>query len=625
MSYSLSPLLKPRFFVNATNKPLVGGKLYTYLAETTTPATTYSNDTGTPNTNPIILDANGECNLYLDDDKVYRLILKDANDVTYFDKDRVSSIGGGDYNVLTFNTIADLRLKIGSEKEPTAQTSGYYAAGDGGGNRFYWDGTSGATDNGGTIIKPTFVSGVGRWLAVDTSYINVKQFGAVGDGVTDDTAAIQAALDAAVVVSLPAGTYKITSTLVFNDWGKSLIGESICAYGGTLSKSTLLHSFNGDLVQLNPTASGARGRHRIKYVQFKSDNVLTGVGLRITGSQDVVEGCAFYQFRSGGIRIGGKSYGTYIEKCSFDQCGAAGAYDISGDADTGASGSNYNTITLIADNIFESSQTGAVSLKNSDPFYIIRNYIEPFNSESTSPMIRTENSTSGNTKGWIQDNYIGALLATTGFAISATGAYLDISGNSCLDFVSGIFISTLIGNVTGNRIRGFSTIGIQVSSAAANQNNNVVVSANSLESKSTGAVHGILMGGSVNGVNVTGNLVRGICDYYIRMLSCSNVLVSGNEVAPFAGGAASGSGIYEDTTNTSNNSVKGNSVVATTPYRRISFKYDIFYASAAPVAGDWAQGDIVYNSAPAAGGFIGWVCTASGAPGTWKTFGAITA
>ena len=177
MAYSLSPLLKPRFFVNATNKPLVGGKLYTYLAETTTPATTYSNDTGTPNTNPIILDANGECNLYLDDDKVYRLILKDANDVTYFDKDRVSSIGGGDYKVLTFNTIADLRLKIGSEKEPVAQTSGYYNAGDGGGNRFYWDGTSAATDNGGTIIKPTFVSGVGRWLALNKYAFSVEQFG----------------------------------------------------------------------------------------------------------------------------------------------------------------------------------------------------------------------------------------------------------------------------------------------------------------------------------------------------------------------------------------------------------------------------------------------------------------
>ena len=213
MSYSLSPLLKPRFFVNATNKPLVGGKLYTYLAETTTPATTYSNDTGTPNTNPIILDANGECNLYLDDDKVYRLILKDANDVIYFDKDRVSSIGGGDYKVLTFNTIDDLKLKIGSEKEPVAQTSGYYAAGDGGGNSFYWDGTSSAVDNGGTIIKPTFVSGAGRWLAIDTYTINVRQFGAKGNDSRDDTADIQAAINVSYgrTLKFPAGYYYINT------------------------------------------------------------------------------------------------------------------------------------------------------------------------------------------------------------------------------------------------------------------------------------------------------------------------------------------------------------------------------------------------------------------------------
>lgn len=198
MAYSLSPLLKPRFFVNATNKPLVGGKLYTYLAETTTPATTYSNDTGTPNTNPIVLDANGECNLYLDDDVSYRLILKDANDVTYFDKDRISSIGGGDHKVLTFNTMADLRLKIGSEKEPMAQTSGYNAAGDGGGNSFYWDGTSSAVDNGGTIIKPTFVSGTGRWVALNKYLFSVAQFGAYGDGVHDveDEEAINRAIAA---------------------------------------------------------------------------------------------------------------------------------------------------------------------------------------------------------------------------------------------------------------------------------------------------------------------------------------------------------------------------------------------------------------------------------------------
>lgn len=47
--------------------------------------------------------------------------------------------------------------------------------------------------------------------------------------------------------------------------------------------------------------------------------------------------------------------------------------------------------------------------------------------------------------------------------------------------------------------------------------------------------------------------------------------------------------------------------------------------AAAPVAGAWEVGDITWNSAPTAGGTIGWVCTSAGSPGTWKTFGAIAA
>lgn len=50
----------------------------------------------------------------------------------------------------------------------------------------------------------------------------------------------------------------------------------------------------------------------------------------------------------------------------------------------------------------------------------------------------------------------------------------------------------------------------------------------------------------------------------------------------------------------------------------------VFAASAAPSVGNWLQGDIVYSTAPTAGGFVGFVCVVSGAPGTWKTFGAIS-
>lgn len=50
-----------------------------------------------------------------------------------------------------------------------------------------------------------------------------------------------------------------------------------------------------------------------------------------------------------------------------------------------------------------------------------------------------------------------------------------------------------------------------------------------------------------------------------------------------------------------------------------------YYAEAAPTTGAWLSGDRVYDPTPAAGGTIGFVCTASGTPGTWKTWGTIAA
>ena len=47
--------------------------------------------------------------------------------------------------------------------------------------------------------------------------------------------------------------------------------------------------------------------------------------------------------------------------------------------------------------------------------------------------------------------------------------------------------------------------------------------------------------------------------------------------------------------------------------------------SSVPTSGRYRVGDIVWNTSPTSGGSIGWVCTVAGSPGTWKTFGAITA
>lgn len=47
--------------------------------------------------------------------------------------------------------------------------------------------------------------------------------------------------------------------------------------------------------------------------------------------------------------------------------------------------------------------------------------------------------------------------------------------------------------------------------------------------------------------------------------------------------------------------------------------------SSAPTTGTWAVGDKVYNSVPSASGNIGWVCVTAGTPGTWKSYGTISA
>ena len=59
--------------------PLVGGKLFTYAAGTTTPQATFVDSTQTTqNTNPIILNFRGECFLWLDPTLSYKFVLQDA-------------------------------------------------------------------------------------------------------------------------------------------------------------------------------------------------------------------------------------------------------------------------------------------------------------------------------------------------------------------------------------------------------------------------------------------------------------------------------------------------------------------------------------------------------------------
>jgi hypothetical protein len=103
-------------------------------------------------------------------------------------------------------------------------TDGRDTAEDGGGGAFYFVPASSQPADGGTV----FTGNGGKWFRNGwTAYgfngpLNVKWFGAKGDGCTDDAASIQAAID-----SVGRGTGALTRGALFAPAGAYIIGTQL--------------------------------------------------------------------------------------------------------------------------------------------------------------------------------------------------------------------------------------------------------------------------------------------------------------------------------------------------------------------------------------------------------------
>lgn len=145
------------------------------------------------------------------------------------DTEKPATSGAGIYVV---SSMADLLALKPAETKAIVMMKGYYTSGDGGGGTFYYDATARDQDNGATVIRSE--SAKGRFVRdCEENYVNVKWFGAKGDGSTDDTAAIQAAIDSLPggggTVALPGGTYNISSTLYI---GNGNAGDRVSSQTG---------------------------------------------------------------------------------------------------------------------------------------------------------------------------------------------------------------------------------------------------------------------------------------------------------------------------------------------------------------------------------------------------------
>jgi hypothetical protein len=148
----------------------------------------------------------------------------------------------------TVNTIAELKAlaKPTGAATSTFKTLGYYVVGDGGGGTYRWNGGDVTADNGGNVIQPT-AGGPGRWNLVIEDMLNVLNFGAKGDGVTNDVSAINAAnaylssLASKGTLYFPARTYFTTAGISIPE-GVSWLGEEPgWYYGASLCTGTVIY------------------------------------------------------------------------------------------------------------------------------------------------------------------------------------------------------------------------------------------------------------------------------------------------------------------------------------------------------------------------------------------------
>lgn len=96
-------------------------------------------------------------------------------------------------------------------------------------------------------VYESYNTSTSLWETLSDPVVNVKNFGATGDGVTDDTTAMQAAHDTGKLVFYPAGTYLFSPTITFASGGILGEGPTLTILKSNDTGSSNLIKFTGAL------------------------------------------------------------------------------------------------------------------------------------------------------------------------------------------------------------------------------------------------------------------------------------------------------------------------------------------------------------------------------------------
>jgi hypothetical protein len=206
--------------VTSAGVAIASGKVRFYQPGTLTPETVYSDGAGaSPISQPVVLSAGGTATVFTLNP--VRMQVKDSLDVTLLlDIDQANAASGSNISITsaTFNNGVSFTAKAAFD----AWSASF------GGTVGMWKYKVGTTERNAKD-------------AISQNGLSVKDYGALGDNATDDTTAIQNAINAAIAASVPvlfpAGTYRISAALTVTG-ALSMIGAGDSASGGTVIKQT---------------------------------------------------------------------------------------------------------------------------------------------------------------------------------------------------------------------------------------------------------------------------------------------------------------------------------------------------------------------------------------------------
>jgi len=353
--------------------------------------------------------------------------------------------------------------------------------------------------------------------------VNVRHYGATGNGTVDDTVAIQAAIDVVNAASgglvfFPAGLYQISSTLTVGD-ATTLSGE------GQRSQIRAVNALEADML-INKDIVGGNFFIEIQNVAFdgnRTGQLATGGILRFDNVNDFsIHDCWFSNAFNDAVFIDNAFFGRIVNNFSrgpgadsytihntFDQIVSNNISDLAGATGTGGSG-----ITVITSNgrlVIDGNICKGASNVNGSGIQV----------NGSSNCIITNNFCNGNAASGIG----------TG---TGSGRHL-ISGNECLsNTLRGIFVLNNENVVTDNICNGNGSHGISILSPG--QRN--IISDNVFQNNGAAGIENDGAASTITGNICTLNNSQGI---RIEADDCvvSNNICRDNSV----GGAGSFSGI----------------------------------------------------------------------------------